>query len=716
MCNKLQYRLIEAGVLESEARFIICFMHALNKCIETGFGGIFGVSGMNMICVLQLGYAAIRVFKRIKIEGGLELLDEIKRMVIEKLMNDLEWTNEAADNCMACLEEFMAQYENVDINEAMFARLLQEPVWTRWGTTLLMAAFLEKNWTLIYFMLVAVVQSKKASLAITKTAGDALAMMKTKARMVVVPASDDDDTSDSTATTEPDAAVDEEHTSSPVLYAQVCFMNAIGKAFFSLAFDTAMRADPKFGKDSHGFIARLQHVLIYHWKRTVLGLMNEDDTNPDSWKNRDEFASYRKAIEGMPDLGAVKDGGKKFFMRMPKVFFEHFLIPFTNHIESCWLDVLLWPYMIAGNKEIARLAVNYLVNAKEGADMQVYAFSDPLVADTIEIEDHVPGQTITIYTRECMQYLTSVISKDSAKLLKLLDHKLIVKHWNLLEKMASARQVVDLYDETTWDGIHYKPLVDDIHDQIVAHMSHNQRMELQVQTHAQVSQNNTGEARRSADCILVSGIKHPLNRELVEAKKATKETQEEKDRIKRVRGRERVTGCAHSLLNTLLPAVNQALEATPAAERKRVIKEYGTTTCRISQDELQQQVEDYRRGINSNRVMRAPECRIRPMHVTPAMGGTIVVSDLKKNKGHTDHVHAEIDERGNIEPEQSLSTMSWKAVKDLLKKSEFKYMSDSDTLPQHITEWGHVKEIIPQSDKMKELLVSVEEEGENGIL
>ena len=277
--------------------------------------------------------------------------------------------------------------------------------------------------------------------------------------------------------------------------------------------------------------------------------------------------------------------------------------------------------------------------------------------------------------------------------------------------MASATQVVDLYDETTWDGVNYKPLVDCIHDQITPHMNQNQLMELQVQTHAQVSKNNTGEARRSADCILVSAIKHPLNKALVEAKRKTKTSQEEKDKINRVRGRERVTGCAEMLMNNLLPAVDAALENTPAAERKRVVKEYETTTDRVSQDELQQQIKDYERGINGKRVMRAAENNIRPMNVTSGMGGTIVLSDLKKNQGHTDHVLAEIEERG-IEPEQELSTMTWKALKKLLRKSEYTYMSMTDTLPQHITKADDVKEIIPKSDRMKELLVSAEEEGD----
>ena len=695
--------LIDEGVLEDWARFIICIMHALNKCIETGFMAIFGAQGMNMICILQLGYASIRVFKRIKIEGGLELLDEIKRKVVKKLMTDKGWKKEAAENCLDGLEKLCAQYEEKDIDEVAFFRNLQEPVWTRWGSTLAMAHFLEENWTLVYFMLVAVCQTKKASLSIAKTAGDALAMMKTKAQSIVVPPSDDD-TSESTTETEEV----EEHTpvSYPVHYAQVCFMSAIGTAFFDDAFATAMRADPKFGKDSNGYIARLQHVLIFYWKTKVVGLMDEDETNPDSWKNRVEFERYRKVIETMPSLGAVKAGGKEFFMRMPRVFFDNFLVPFKKHIESCWLGELLWPYMLAGNKEIARLGVNYLVNASERADMEAYSFNDPLVGETIQIDDHVPNQTITINTRSCLQYLTSMINDPT----KLLEHKLIATHWNLLVKMASATQVVDLYDETTWDGVDYKPLVDCIHDQITPHMSQNQLLELQVQTHAQVSKNNTGEARRSADCILVSAIKHPLNKALVEAKRKTKTSQDEKDKINRVRGRERVAGCTEMLLK-LLPAVDRALENTPVAERKRVIKEYETTTDRVSQDELQQQIKDYEKGINGKRVMRAAKNNIRPMNVTAAMGGTIVLSDLKKNQGHTAHVLAEIEERG-IEPQQALSTMTWKALKDLLRKSEHTYMSMTDTLPQHITKPDDVKEIIPKSDKMKELLVSAEEEGD----
>ena len=109
----------------------------------------------------------------------------------------------------------------------------------------------------------------------------------------------------------------------------------------------------------------------------------------------------------------------------------------------------------------------------------------------------------------------------------------------------------------------------------------------------------------------MSAIKHPLNKALVEAKRKTKTSQEEKDKIKRVRDRERVVGCAKMLLE-LLPAVDRALDSTPSAERKRVIKEFGTTKDRVSEDELQQQIEDYKKGINGKRVMRAAENKSRP--------------------------------------------------------------------------------------------------------
>ena len=199
----------KAGVLHKDSRYIICIMHAYNKCIETGVEKALGRAGMNMNDVLQLGFATIKAFRTVKEEGGLELLDNIKRLCIAKLVKDKKWKDEAAANCASACVEFLLQYDVEDLEEILFERNLQLPVWTRWKTTLAMAKFIVKNWMVNYFMLAAISDTKKASLAITKTAADALSLMKMKAEGA-------------------------EAGSAPQLYAQACFLDVVSANLSSM--------------------------------------------------------------------------------------------------------------------------------------------------------------------------------------------------------------------------------------------------------------------------------------------------------------------------------------------------------------------------------------------------------------------------------------------------------------------------------------------------
>ena len=99
-------------------------------------------------------------------------------------------------------------------------RDIQEPVWTRWMTTVKAAIMVVDNWVEIYATLVAIKNSKKSSSHLGKTAADALSLMKTK-------------------------AADDDHT--PLFYAQLLFLKGFARAFFNNAFEVAMRADPEYG-------------------------------------------------------------------------------------------------------------------------------------------------------------------------------------------------------------------------------------------------------------------------------------------------------------------------------------------------------------------------------------------------------------------------------------------------------------------------------------
>ena len=99
--------------------------------------------------------------------------------------------------------------------------------------------------------------------------------------------------------------------------------------------------------------------------------------------------------------------------------------------------------------------------------------------------------------------------------------------------------------------------------------------------------------------------------------------------------------------------------------------------------------------------MLAAEMQALSMDITNHMGGTVKISE-KKGQGHIVHVQAELDERG-IVPPQPINAMKWSDAKDLLRFHEYTNMTEK---PQHVKIWQDITEIVPQSEMMKDLLVT----------
>ena len=81
---------------------------------------------------------------------------------------------------------------------------------------------------------------------------------------------------------------------------------------------------------------------------------------------------------------------------------------------------------------------------------------------------------------------------------------------------------------------------------------------------------------------------------------------------------------------------------------------------------------------------------------------------ITKGKGHGEHVRAEIEERGITlpKPYNEMFDKEWKNLKDILKRSEFSWLAEHDKVVD-IPGWKQVTKIIPQSEKMMELIGEV---------
>ena len=315
-------------------------MHALIKCLECSGDATFAKQGLGSNSCLQLPYIVVTVHNRIKQEGGIELLDEIRAMVVDELVNNENWQREAAENCVLAADslfELLSSEAFEDIEQAMKGeRNLQMPVWTRWMTVLKAVALLKEKWTIFYFTLVAVKQSKKVSSYLAQTAIDGLKMMRTKVKRV--------DAATASAVDDGNMHVIDKSKECPVFYAQLCLLDGFAKSFFNNAFEVAMRNDPEFGPASHGQTARLTVILCYLWKKQLTDLA--DVTSDMSWTKREEFADYRASIENMPSLGEVGRGGREWFDHAPVCLLNEFTATYGKLVEKRWRSNKILVYLI----------------------------------------------------------------------------------------------------------------------------------------------------------------------------------------------------------------------------------------------------------------------------------------------------------------------------------------------------------------------------------
>ena len=95
------------------------------------------------------------------------------------------------------------------------------------------------------------------------------------------------------------------------------------------------------------------------------------------------------------------------------------------------------------------------------------------------------------------------------------------------------------------------------------------------------------------------------------------------------------------------------------------------------------------------------------------MGGSIPFVKITKSRGHKDHVEAEIKERGITLPkaynEMFEERKGWDQLKDILRIHEFKRLAELDKVTD-LDGWAKVKVIVPQSEKMMEIICQLMEE------
>ena len=95
---------------------------------------------------------------------------------------------------------------------------------------------------------------------------------------------------------------------------------------------------------------------------------------------------------------------------------------------------------------------------------------------------HQASQNVSIYSDECMEYLTGGADRSV-----IMNSPFVKSHWDLIEKMGRSPEEIDLFDDSTWGNDNFSALYDAIWNEIAIHASHQQRCENYVQLAALVS-------------------------------------------------------------------------------------------------------------------------------------------------------------------------------------------------------------------------------------
>ena len=417
----LYTRLVELGLMDKDSRWSNCGIHSINKTVERPVKDTAGDQGLKMNTSTQLCFSATKMLLRLEEEGGEELQRAVRNMVIEKLVSNEEWQEDAARNSTIGLESFLTQIDENAIDFCL--RGLEPPIWTRWYTMIKAARIMSENWTIIRFFCIAIIQTKLSKAYLRQLAEDTLKLMNTKAKN-----SEGKDTGE------------------PQFKCQLEFLVAFDDTFFANAFEVSKRHDPLF---PGSFGARLWPERVAYWRKQLMDLSGENGEEL-SWKYREEFAAFRESIKDMPELGEIGKGGAEYFAHYSECFFNETIASFNKLLGETWRMEKLLVYIIAGNPTLARHFLQWLAYADEGNNPKDYVF-DPI--QVVELEFHsASNDTVTIGLQECMGYLL-----DGADAQAMLNDPLIKDNKELLWTMAAGDEVVNMFNRKTWAGEDYTP-------------------------------------------------------------------------------------------------------------------------------------------------------------------------------------------------------------------------------------------------------------------
>lgn len=328
-------------------------------------------------------------------------------------------------------------------------------------------AILLDNYSTVYFLAVAIKTHYKKDRYLSKLACSLISLMNERAK----PALDDRSIERFIDSQNPDDESGNgeyvQQESSPIFYTMLLWHRAFTDYVFNDSWRFLLQNDPYFGPGTFGQCARFMAERAAVIKQRLDDLRAGE--HEDGWKDIPAFAKYLEAAMGVPEATENPNYvNRNFFLKeLPAEFIRLFEEKIKIHIYDTWLSSDLVWYMIGGDPVLAKVFCQMLVHHKSEMDriavnedgeevnntIAPFVYPSNIPATRMLGEHHTmfeeEADPIVMDVKKTMDWITSTI--DFSKVLK---KRFITKRWALIEKLALAEGVVNLW-ERKLDGACY---------------------------------------------------------------------------------------------------------------------------------------------------------------------------------------------------------------------------------------------------------------------
>ena len=226
--------------MDKKSKRLNCQCHALSLCLQNSCEKTFGVQGIGHCNIFQAVYVYVKTLKILHEDGGAEIVDAVHTLVVDNLTTSCDWQEEASKSNEIAFNDvwnrLMAEpednvYDAVVELSTMHAKDIKMPNFARWMAIFPALELFIDNWTIVYFIALAIKQSRPSSSSLHKYSCTLLGLMNLGSGP---------------------AGTQVRRGQTPPLYAEGLFVIAFGKAYFVKHFQWLLRNDPEFGRDSYG--------------------------------------------------------------------------------------------------------------------------------------------------------------------------------------------------------------------------------------------------------------------------------------------------------------------------------------------------------------------------------------------------------------------------------------------------------------------------------